>query len=422
MLTDELIIVNAGQVLTMTGVSKRGPRRGHDLSAIGLKKGNLAIFVRHGKIVQVGSWKQIRTLASPQARRFDVSGRVVMPGFVDSHTHALFGPARLVDFEERIRGSGYEEIAKKGGGISTTVEAVRAWPQEELKNRLAGWCRRALALGTTTMEIKTGYGLNLQAEEKMLNIISSLPTRLEIVSTFLGAHAIPKEFQGKTEKYLELVIRKMLPRFKRLARYCDVFCDRGYFSVDQARRLLGSAKKLGYGLKIHAEQLSRTGAAGLGVDLGAASVDHLDYADRRDFERLARSSTVATLLPGCSFYAGKGAYPAARAMIDSGVAVALASDFNPGSSPSLSMGFVLSLAVTQMKMTPQEAMAAATVNGACALGLGERLGVLEPGRQADLAVMDVHDWREIPYYFATNMVCGVIKKGAIIHEVNTVCS
>ncbi|MEK7287041.1 MAG: imidazolonepropionase [Elusimicrobiota bacterium] len=380
--------------------------------------GDVAILIREGRIVEVGPWRKVRSRAGRRAVELNAHGKAVLPGFVDSHTHALFLRPRLADFEARIAGAGYEEIAKKGGGILKTVSYVRGASREELRDSLEVWCRRALALGTTTMEVKSGYGLDLPSEQKMLEVIGSARTPLEIIPTFLGAHALAPEYRAEPERYVEEIIKVMLPRLRRLARFCDVFCDRGYFSLVETRKILTAAKKLGYGLKIHAEQLSCTGASGLGARLGAASVDHLDHAGSADLERLARSSTVATLLPGCSFFSGRGVWPPARDMIGRGVAVALATDFNPGSSPSLAMGFVLSLAVTQMKMTAQEALGAATINGAYAVGRGDDLGAIEPGRQADIIVTEASDWREIPYYFAMDMVRAVIKKGALVTSKN----
>jgi len=405
-------------LLTLRG---RGPRRGKALSELGIVK-NGAVLIRDGVIVGVGSRAEVQAL--PEARgaeTIDVGGRVVLPGFVDSHTHLIHAASRAEEYELKIAGASYEEIASKGGGILNSVKKLRAATSEALKARALGALREFAAHGTTTLEAKSGYGLDVASELKILRLQKELQSEqaLEIVSTFLGAHVVPAEFRKKargSEAYIELLTEKLIPEVAEegLAEFCDVFCDRGAFSLKESKRVLEAGKKSGLAPRIHAEQLSRTGATQLAVELGAASCDHLEQVNKADVRALAKSNTVATLLPGCDFHLGLKKYAPARELIDAGAAVALATDYNPGTSPTVSMPMILSLACTQLRMSPGEAIAAATINAACSLRRAERIGSIEAGKEADIAVFEVEDYREIPYYFGVNTCWMTLKKGRVV--------
>ncbi|HUE03325.1 MAG TPA: imidazolonepropionase, partial [Bryobacteraceae bacterium] len=367
------LVRGARQLLTLRGDS--GPRRGRALRELGIVP-NGAVLIKDGVIVDAGPARRVEKL--PEARRvreIDATGRVVMPGFVDSHTHLIFGRPRLADYEMRLAGAGYAEIAAAGGGILSSVAAVRSMSAARLETQ----ARSSLALmalhGTTTLEAKSGYALDEAGELKTLRLLARLNGfPLDIVPTYLGAHIVPPEYRGRPDAYIDWMTAEMMPQIRRrkLARFVDVYCDEGAFTLDQSRRYLEQARRLGFGLKIHAEQFARTGAARLAVELAAASADHLEQASEEDIRALAESNTIATLLPGSVFHLSLGTYAPARALIDAGAAVALATDFNPGTSPTYSMQMVLSLACTEMRMSPAEAIAAATINGAHALGLAAR--------------------------------------------------
>ncbi len=354
-----------------------------------------------------------------RAEAIDCSGRVVMPGFVDSHTHLIFAGSRVNDYELRLRGKSYEEIAQAGGGIQSSAQRVRAASPASLVQQARKFLDEFAAYGTTTLEVKSGYGLEIAEELKLLRAIRILQaqTPLELVPTLMALHALPASFTGKSRRYVEQVMELLIPVAAGAAEFIDCFCDRGAFSVDDCRRVLAAGKQFGMYPRIHAEQLARTGAARLAIELGAASADHLDQLTAADIRALARSNVVATLLPGANFHLGLKQYPPAHKLIEAGAAVAVATDFNPGTSPTVNMQFILSLACAQMRMTPAEAITAATVNGACALRRADRLGSLEPGKQADLLVMNVADCREIPYYFAVNHCAVTVKRGEIIYAV-----
>ena len=398
-----------------------GPRRGNSLSKIGLRKDG-AVLVRQGRIVAVGPRAQVeRRAEAKNAEKIDVGGRVVLPGFVDSHTHLIHAASRAEEYELKIQGKSYEEIARKGGGILNSVTKLRAATREVLKQRGLAALSEFAAYGTTTVEAKSGYGLDAANELRILQLQRELGQEqpLEIVSTFLGAHVVPAEYRGKpdgAEKYLALLMERLLPEVvvNDLAEYCDVFCDRGAFTVRQSKKLLTKAKEHGLRPRLHAEQLSRTGATQLAVELEAASCDHLEQVNDSDIRALARSDTVATLLPGCDFHLGWKQYAPARKLIEAGAIVGLATDFNPGTSPTMSMPMILSLACSQLRMTPAEAIAAATINGAYALGREKTVGSLEAGKQADLAVYEVEDYREIPYHFGMNLCWMTMKRGEIV--------
>lgn len=419
-MSTDLLITGASQLLTLRG---RGPRRGAILGDLDILKDG-AVLIRDGAIASVGPRAKVESLPdSRAAEKLDVGGRVVVPGFVDSHTHLIHAASRAEEYEMKVAGASYEEIAHKGGGILNSVAKLRAATSEALKKRAHAALREFAAHGTTTVEAKSGYGLELASELRILTMHQELAAEqpLDIVSTFLGAHVVPAEFRSKpdgADQYLALLIDKMLPEVAeaRLAEFCDVFCERGAFSRAQSKRILQAGKALGLAPRVHAEQLSRTGGAQLAVELGAASCDHLERVNQADIRALARSNTVATLLPGCDFYLGLRRYAPARSLIDAGAIVALATDYNPGTSPTLSMPMILSLACSQLRMTPAEAISAATINAAYALRRKKSIGSLEVGKQADLAVFDVNDYREIPYYFGVNKCWMTIKNGQIIYS------
>jgi imidazolonepropionase len=406
-------------MVTMEG---RAPRRGRALAELKVIRDG-ALLVRDGTIAALGPAAKVEKLkASRQAEPLDVDGRVVLPGFVDAHTHLVHAASRAEEYELKIQGASYQEIARRGGGILNSVSKLRAAAPEQLKLRARAFLERFAEHGTTTLEAKSGYGLDLTSELRILSLHKELDSEqpLEIVSTFLGAHVVPAEFRGKargTEEYLDLLNRHLIPEVARngLAEYCDVFCERGAFSRRESRRVLEAGRKNGLALRVHAEQLSHTGAARMAVELGAASCDHLEYLSGRDLRALADSDTVATLLPGCDFHLGLERYPPARKLIAAGAVVALATDFNPGTSPTLSMPMILSIACSELRMTPAEALAASTINAAYSLGRHRRIGSLAAGKQADLAVFEVADYREIPYYFGVNTCWMTMKRGEVIH-------
>ncbi len=411
-----LLVRGARQLLTLYGPS--GPRRGPAMRDLGLIE-NGAVLIADGKICEVGPARRVENLAAARtATEINAEGRVVMPGFVDSHTHLVCGRPRLTDYEMRIAGATYQEIAAAGGGILSTVRAVRASSTRRLEAEARRSLEDFLRHGTTTVEAKSGYGLDEATELKSLRALAALSdTAPEVIPTYLGAHVSPPEYEGNSDGYIDWICSHMLPKIRqrRLARFVDVYCEPGAFSVDQARRYLGAAAALGIAGRIHAEQFTRSGGAALAVELGAASADHLDYVNDSDMALLAHSATVATLLPGAVFHLGLSRYPPARALIDAGAAVALATDFNPGTSPTCSMSMILSLACTQMRMTPAEAITAATINGAHALRCGGRAGSLECGKSADLIVVNASDYREIPYHFGMNLVAMTMKHGDLVY-------
>ncbi len=416
---DSLLITGASQLLTLRG---SGARRGSSLSNLGIIKDG-ALLVRDGVIEDIGTRAEMESL--PEARpaeKLDVGGRVVLPGFVDSHTHLIHAASRAEEYELKIEGASYEEIARKGGGILNSVKKLRGATSAALKERALRALKQFAAHGTTTLEAKSGYGLEVASELKILGLHKELNAvqPLEIVSTFLGAHVVPTEYRGKAdgaERYIKLLSESLMPRIgeARLAEFCDVFCDRGAFTIEQAKRILQAGRQWGMSPRLHAEQLRRTGAAQLAVQLKAASCDHLEQVNKRDIQALGKSETVATMLPGCDFHLGLERYAPARALIDAGAIVALATDYNPGTSPTVSMPMILSLACTQLRMTPAEAIAAATINAAYALRREKTIGSLEVGKQADLAVFEVADYREIPYYFGVNHCWMTVKRGRVIH-------
>jgi imidazolonepropionase len=411
------LITGCSELVTLRGSA---PRRGRALRELEIIRDG-ALLVHEDRIAAVGPRRPVERLAGARrAEKLDLGGRVVLPGFVDSHTHLIHPRTRAEEYEQRLSGATYEEIARAGGGIRSTVKHLRAAPAKSLKARASAHLREFAAHGTTTLEAKSGYGLDWKSELKILEILSELHQEqpLDIASTFLGAHVIPAEFKRRPNAYVDLLTRRWIPTVATagLAEFCDVFCDRGAFTVAQARKILNAGRACGLVPRIHAEQLAHTGAARLAVELQAASADHLEKIDRRDIQALALSNVVCTMLPGCCFHLGLAHYGPARELIDSGAIVGLATDFNPGTSPTLSMSMILSLACTQMRMTPAEAIAAATINPAYSLRQHHRIGSLEVGKYADLASFDVAGYREIPYYFGVNLCSLTMKRGEIIHS------
>jgi imidazolonepropionase len=413
-----LFFRNAAQLLTLAGPPV--PRRGPALGEMGiLPQGS--VLTQGDKIVRVGRTRSLeREALRLRAEAFDCRGRVIMPGFVDSHTHLVFAGSRVNDYELRLRGETYEEIARAGGGIQSSAQKVRKASVHSLAQQARKFLEPFAAHGTTTLEVKTGYGLDIAQELKILRAIRLLQkeSALDLVPTLLALHALPASFRGRRAKYVETVTERLIPAVARrkLAEFIDCFCDRGAFSADDCRRVLEAGRRWGLVPRIHAEQLAHTGATRLGVEMGAASADHLDRLSAVDIRALAQSNVVATLLPGANFHLGLKSYPPARKLIAAGAVVALATDFNPGTSPTLNMQFIASLACTQMHMTPAEAITAATINGAFALRRADRIGSIEAGKLADLIVLDVDDYREIPYYFAVNHCLMTVKRGRIIYS------
>jgi imidazolonepropionase len=415
-----LLLANIGQLLTLRS-AQPGPRRGRDLSQVGILE-DAAVLCAAGKIVSVGKNKD--ALRDPWIQKnrkriieIDCEGKVMLPGFVDSHTHPAFMAPRLVDFEQRIAGATYEQIAAAGGGIQSSLDAVRKASRADLSNKILAALRNMAAQGTTTVEAKSGYGLTLEAEVKSLEAIRAAATRWPgtIVSTLLGAHIVPREFQGCRSDYVDMVCREMIPRAakQKLAQFVDAFCERGAFSLAETEKVLKCAADYGLGVRVHVGQLSQTALASL-LCFRPASFDHMDHVSDNDISELAKHGTIATLLPGANYFLGLQVFPPARRLIDAGAPVALATDYNPGSSPTCSMPFVLSLACTHMKMTPAEAIATATINGAWALRLADRKGSIEPGKDADLAVFEACDYREIPYWFASNSCALAVLAGTVV--------
>ena len=415
-----LALLHASQLVTLAGPKR--PRIGKELSELGIIRDG-GVLIRDGEIEAVGTSDEIErnlnAISIQVSGKFqdvqivDLGGRVLLPGFVDAHTHLVFGGNRLDDFERRARGETYEQIAKAGGGIWSTVEKTRAASEDELltiAKKRVDWFLRC---GTTTIEAKSGYGLTLEDELKILRVIRRLnrETPLEIVPTFLGAHAVPRE--TSPERYVKLVMREMLlpVAAQELAEYCDVFCECGYFDVEQSRKILGAAKTFGLGLRGHVDQLSNSGGAKLMAELGATTADHLEKTDEQGIAALKSAKVQPVLLPGSVYALGLNKYPRAREMIDAGLAVVLATDFNPGSSPTPSMPTILSLACTQMKMSPAEAISAATINAAYSLNRSDKIGSLESGKLANIAVFDCEDYRELAYWFGILQTHSVYVKG-----------
>jgi imidazolonepropionase len=404
-----IAVLHASQLVTLAGPKR--PRVGRELSELAIIRDG-GMLIRDGKIDVVGPSIEIEK-KTDGAEIIDADGRIVLPGFVDAHTHLVFAGNRLDDFERRARGDTYEQIAKAGGGIWSMVEKTRAASDADLLTQAKKHAEWFLRCGTTTVESKSGYGLTLEDELKILRVMRRLnqETPLEIVPTFLGAHAVPRKMQA--DEYVDLIANEMLPRVASdsLAEFCDVFCERGYFDIEQSRRVLNVAKKLGLKLRIHADQLSNSGAAKLAAELKATTADHLEKTDEQGIAALKSGGVQPVLLPGSVYALGSTCYPRAREMIEAGLAVVIATDFNPGSSPTPSMPMILSLACTQMKMSPAEAISASTINPAHSLGRGDQIGSLEPGKLANFAIFDCEDYRELAYWFGVSLTRSVYVRG-----------
>ncbi|MGA9510637.1 MAG: imidazolonepropionase [Candidatus Sulfotelmatobacter sp.] len=403
-----LLLIDISQLLTLQSDQRR-PRRGLELKELGIIKDG-AVLCLGGKFVSVGTTKD--ALRDPWLKKnrksiieIDCAGKVVLPGFVDSHTHPVFASPRLVDFEKRIEGASYEEIAAAGGGIRSSLKGVRNASRQILTEQLLAALHDMAAHGTTTVEAKSGYGLTTESEIKSLQAIRDAASEWPgtVVSTLLGAHVVPGEFRGRSRNYIDLVCNEMIPQAakQQLAQFVDVFCDKGAFTAADAMQIFTAAERHGLDVRAHVGQLSRTSLRPF-LRFHPASFDHMDHVNEDDIGELAKHDTVATLVPGANYFLGLKDYPRARKLIDAGVPVALATDYNPGTSPTLSMPMAMSLACTHMKMSPAEAISAATINGAWALRLAERKGSIESRKDADLAVFAVKDYREIPYWFGAN--------------------
>ncbi len=409
----DILLVNCSQLVTLAGPAR--PRIGAEMRELGIIPDG-AMLVRSGRIVATGARSKVEPLATGDAEVVDAGGRVVTPGFVDAHTHLIFGGNRANEFEMRCEGMTYQQISEQGGGIRSTVRNTRAAAETELieiGRKHAKWFLRG---GTTTIEAKSGYGLSVEEELKILRAIRAVgeQTPLRCVPTFLGAHEVPEEYRGNHSGYVCLVADEMLPQVaeKRLAKYCDIFCEPKTFPVAEARQILSAAKALGFGLRVHADQFTCSGAAQLTAELCAKTADHLEQSDTASIAALKTAGVQPVLLPGSVYAIGSQKYAPARAMIEAGLGVVIATDFNPGSSPTASMAMVMSLACTQMKMTPAEALTAATINAACSLDLQNEIGSLEAGKVADFVVHEAADYREIPYWFGSQRPAMVFAGGS----------
>jgi imidazolonepropionase len=404
-------------LVTLAGAHR--PRTGGDLRQLAIIEDG-AMLVRGSYIEAAGRRREIEALIDGDCEVIDAGRRVMMPGFVDAHTHPVFAGIRANEFEQRASGATYREIAARGGGIRSTVRTTRNASQSDLVKagkRYADWFLRT---GTTTIEAKSGYGLTLEDELKILRAIKQLneETPLRYVPTFLGAHDIPSEYKSRRQTYVSLVVNEMLPRVaqEQLAEYCDVFCEQDVFTTDESWEILSAARCHGLGLRLHADQLSLSGGAKLAAELNAATADHLEHTDATGIQALKTAKVQPVLLPGSVYALGSYDYPAAREMIEAGLAVVLATDFNPGSSPTPSMPMILSLACTQMKMTPAEVITAATINAAYSLGRGDEIGSLEKGKRADFVIHDASDYRELAYFFGVEHPWRVYASGKLAFQ------
>jgi imidazolonepropionase len=414
----DILVKNASELVTARGAGGN-PKTKQDMEDLGIIR-NGALAIEGREIVAVGETDEILATVRQARTVIDATGKVVLPGFVDCHTHLVFGGSREDEFIQKIEGRSYLEIMQRNGGIFSTVEKTRQelTSPRTLMNRAQAFLGKMLAFGTTTAEIKTGYGLSTESELGLLKLIAGLQESqpVDIVPTFLGAHAFPKEYENRKTDYIQLVLG-MLERVEAegLAEYCDVFVEVGAFSPSEARTILEQAKKQGLKLKLHAGQFNDIGGAELGAELGATSIDHLDYISERGMEVMVEKKTVGVLLPGVPFHLMTNTYAPARKLIQAGVPIALATDFNPGSCPTLSMQMIIALACRQLKMTPAEAINAATINAAYALDRGDRIGSIEVGKNADIIVLDIPRHQQLPYWFGINLVTKVIKNGVIKH-------
>jgi imidazolonepropionase len=396
------LVVNCGQLVTLAGPSR--PRIGAELQELQILR-DAVLYVENGRIAAVGSYKEVRPLAGADAEIVDAGGRAVLPGFVDAHTHLIFGGNRIGDFEKRVAGRSYQEIAAAGGGIASTLQATRNASEDELlraARRHALWFLRG---GTTTVEAKSGYGLSEEAELKLLRVLGALHEEgpLRIVPTLLAAHIVPPEFRERRQEYIDMIVERLIPAVAKqsLAQYCDVFCDEHAFTVAEARPILTAAKQKGLGLRMHVEQFRIDGGAKLAAEFGASTADHLECTDEEGFAALRSAGVQPVLLPASVFALSRTEYPNARGMIAGGLAPVIATDFNPGSSPTASMTFILSLAALYLRMMPSETIVASTINAAASLRLAHEIGSLEAGKRADFVIHECEDYRELAYFIAT---------------------
>jgi imidazolonepropionase len=418
MKTVDLFIKNARQLLTLRSVQK-GPRIKEQMNDLGIIEDGAVAF-RNDKIVAVGKTEEVlnRIKIGKKTKIINAKNRVVSPGFVDPHTHPVFAATREEEFELRIKGKTYQEIAQTGGGIRSSVRNLRKSSKVELIKLALPRLDNFLSYGTTTIEAKSGYGLSFEDEIKSLEVIKELNKihPIDLIPTFLGAHEVPDEYRDKRNEYIDLIINKMIPEVarRRLAVFCDVFCEKGVFDLAETERILESAKTYGLKPKLHADQLSKLGGAELAAKVKAISADHLERVSDLGIEKMKEAGVIAILLPGSVFGLGLRDYPPSRKMIDSGLPVALATDFNPGSSFSESMPMILSLACLMMKMTPAEAITSSTINSAYALDLGKEIGSIEVGKKGDIIIWNVDNYKQIPYHFGMNLVGKVIKNGELV--------
>jgi len=410
-----LALINIKQLVTVSSQGHRA-KSGRDMQNLGIIE-NAALFIEGDTISWYGSMNDLSMSTIKEADIVDCRDKVVMPGFVDSHTHLLFSGSRENEFAMRSLGATYQEIAEKGGGILSTVREVRKTSKKDLKKNARHYLMKILRQGTTTVEIKSGYGLNKDDEIKMLEAINELNKEevIHIVPTFLGAHAVPPEYKTNKEEYISEIINTIIPYVgrKKLASFCDAFCEKGYFSVDECRNILTAGIKNGMQAKLHGDELSPSGGAELAAEVGAVSVDHLEHISDIGIRALAKTGVIATLLPGVSFFLNHK-YAPARDLIDSGATVAIATDFNPGSCMSYNMPMMMTIACTQMKMSPEEVIVASTINGAAALGLSHEVGSIEKGKKADLIILDIPNYKFLPYHFGENFVEKVILNGVVL--------
>ena len=417
-----ILLRNIRQLLTLRSPSgDAGPRRGKQLAELGILEDG-AVLIRDGQIGAVGPTREVLRIAKREGktlREISCRDKVVLPGFVDSHTHPVFAAPRLIDFEKRIAGANYEQIAEAGGGIRASIRGVRESSRNVLSVKVLNAFEEMAAHGTTTVEAKSGYGLDFASELKSLEAIRAAAKKFPgtVIATLLGAHTVPPEHRANPEEYVRIVCDEMIPTVarKKLAQYVDVFCERGAFSPEQSEKILRTAREHGLDVRAHVNQLTEVALDRFDA-LAPASYDHMDKVTDSDIQRLANSNTIATLLPAANYFLGLSGFPPARKLIDAGVAVALATDYNPGTAPTASMPFVLSVACTHMKLSPAEAIVAATFNGACALRMQDRKGSLEHGKDADLAIFAADDYRELPYWFAVNRCAATMLNGRFLSE------
>ena len=410
----DLIIKNAGELLTLSSSFT-------EESGLGMiQKG--AVAIKKGRVFWVGKTEEIsgKFSLSRDGREIDGTGKVVMPGLIDAHTHLIFAGSRENEFEQRIQGLSYQEIAGRGGGILSTVEATRKASFDELLSLGKRRLDRMLSKGVTTVEAKSGYGLSLQSEMKILRVMKALQKShpIDIVPTFLGAHTVPKEFREERARYVNLLTEEMIPQVaqERLAEFCDVFCEKKAFTLEESRKILETGKRYGLKPKIHADQLSSGGGAELAAEINAYSADHLEYASPEGIKKMAEKGVTAVLLPGASFFLSMRKYPPARDMIAQGMTVALATDLNPGSSMTESLPMMMTMGCTMYKLLPKEVIQATTIHAARSTGREKEIGSLEVGKQADLLVLDIPNYRYLPYHFGVDHVETVIKKGRIVYR------